>query len=607
MLYASDHNRSMLRYLLILLFPLVAMLVLLQCSSKQLTPKEQVAVLYRQQLRVLKKDCRALQQVIENGETGKVQQDAFHQARKSYKRIEAIAEYFYPGTAKAFNGPNVPDAEPDAPEKIYEAMGFQVLEEFLFPSVDTSAHADAVAQTKVLVSLVQKLENSAEGLQITDEHIWDAVRLQLFRLQTIGISGSDSPVAQASVNEGIASLEAMQQYLNRYPAAADDKTLQQLFSRSISFLQSAPDFASLDRAVFVFSLLNPLGRQLHLAQRSSRIAFFNEARPLRADARTLFDESVFNPWYYSANPMAQYDSGLVQMGRLLFSDTRLSGNGKRSCASCHNPSLAFTDGLDRNKTFDGARRIFRNTPALSYASLQPVQFADSRTAYLEDQARDVIENHAEMRGNIADACRLLSGDKQYAALLQQNFSVAEMKPEHLQKALGAFTRSLPLFRSRFDRYMQGDEQALNKEEQQGFNLFMGKAKCGTCHFMPLFNGVVPPAFTKMESEVLGVPAQAKAPYTLDKDEGKYAYTRSPIHVHAFKTPTVRNSSATGPYMHNGVFKTLEEVVNFYNKGGGRGLGLIVENQTLPDDELGLNDTEQKAIVQFLKALTDDSK
>jgi cytochrome c peroxidase len=603
-MYAPDHMRSLFRYLLILLFPLCSMLVLLQCSSRQLPPGEQTLALYKQQLDDWHTACLRLQMAVAEHRSAAEQQSAFRKARAAYKRIEVFAEYFYPGTAKAINGPNVPDAELDAPEKIFDATGFQVLEEYLFPVVDTSVHADALAQAKALVSLAQRLKNGAETLVLTNEHIWDAVRLQLFRLQTIGISGADSPVAQASVSEGIASLEAMQQYLNHYLVAAEDKTLQELFRRSIFYLQSAPDFASLDRAVFISTLLNPLGRQLHSAQQSARVAFFHEARPLRADAKTLFDESVFNPWYYSVNPMAQYDSGLVQIGRELFYDVRLSGNCKRSCASCHNPSFGFTDGLVKNKSFDGRQSVFRNTPALQYAALQPAQFADSRTAYLEDQARDVIENHAEMRGNVADVCRLLSKDKKYAALVQQHFAATEMKPEHLQKALGAFTRSLPLFRSRFDAYMQGDAQALNKEEQQGFNLFMGKAKCGTCHFMPLFNGVVPPAFIKMESEIIGVPAQAKAPFTLDSDKGKYGLTRSPIHMHAFKTPTVRNSNATGPYMHNGVFKTLEEVIDFYNKGGGKGLGLKVENQTLPGEAPNLTAAEQQALIRFLHALSD---
>jgi cytochrome c peroxidase len=597
----------MVRFFFILVFPVVCMILMLQCTSKNALPADQVAALYKKQLKEWQKACQFLQQQIDQQADASKQQAAFFEARKAYKKLEAFAEYFHPGTAKAINGANVPDVEADAPERITEAMGFQVLEEVLFPAVDMAHQQDALAQAKALVSLAQRLINSAPDLTFTDAHVWDAVRLQLFRMQTIGLSGADSPVAQASVEEAAIALEALHQYLQCYPAAAKHTGLQTHFSQAIAFLKQGRSFEDFDRAGFFVQQLNPLARQLHEVQKIAGIIFFPEARPLRADAATLFDDGAFNPWYYSADPMSQYDSALVQMGRQLFADKRLSGNGERSCASCHNPDLQFTDGLARNRTFDGTQKIMRNTPALHYAGLQPVQFADSRTAFLEDQARDVIENHAEMHGNIEEACHLLSKEKSYREAIQKRFGTTNMQPAHLQKALGAYTRSLPQFRSRFDAFMKGNEKALNKEEQHGFNLFMGKGKCGTCHFMPLFNGVVPPAFIRMESEVLGVPAQAEPPYTLDKDEGKFGYTGSPIHLHAFKTPTVRNSAGTGPYMHNGVYQTLEEVIDFYNKGGGIGIGLTVDNQTLPDTPLNLTDAEQKALIRFLHALTDEHK
>jgi cytochrome c peroxidase len=153
--------------------------------------------------------------------------------------------------------------------------------------------------------------------------------------------------------------------------------------------------------------------------------------------------------------------------------------------------------------------------------------------------------------------------------------------------------------------VRGDKSQLTQEQKLGFNLFMGKAKCGTCHFMPLFNGTVPPAFKKIESEVIGVP-KTKAGKILDDDEGRYAIYNLAPYRNAFKTVTVRNAEFTAPYMHNGVYNTLEEVVDFYNKGGGTGLGLTVDNQTLPFDKLNLDSKEQKAIVAFMKSLSDTS-
>ena len=136
---------------------------------------------------------------------------------------------------------------------------------------------------------------------------------------------------------------------------------------------------------------------------------------------------------------------------------------------------------------------------------------------------------------------------------------------------------------------------------------MGKAKCGTCHFMPLFSGAKPPRYYYIESEVIGVPAAtAKKNAVLDKDSGRYTITGFPIHLFSFKTPGLRNVALTAPYMHNGVFKTLEEVVDFYNEGGGKGLHIAPKNQSLPFDNLQLNAKEKRDLVAFLKTLSDTS-
>jgi cytochrome c peroxidase len=118
----------------------------------------------------------------------------------------------------------------------------------------------------------------------------------------------------------------------------------------------------------------------------------------------------------------------------------------------------------------------------------------------------------------------------------------------------------------------------------------------------LTNGTVPPHFEKSESEVLGVPDKSKK---LDADLGKFELTKAEIHRHSFKTPTIRNIALTAPYMHNGVYKTLEEVVDFYNDGGGNGLGFKLPNQTLPEDKLNLTAAEKKQLIAFMKTLTDE--
>jgi cytochrome c peroxidase len=143
--------------------------------------------------------------------------------------------------------------------------------------------------------------------------------------------------------------------------------------------------------------------------------------------------------------------------------------------------------------------------------------------------------------------------------------------------------------------------ALTADEKLGFNVFMGKGKCATCHFFPLFNGTVPPVFQETESEVIGTPAD-RSQRRVDADPGKFVVTKNAVHRYAFKTPTVRFSAQTAPYMHNGVYRTLDEVVDFYNKGGGNGLGFGLDNQTLPFDKLTLTPAEKRGLVAFMRAL-----
>ena len=133
---------------------------------------------------------------------------------------------------------------------------------------------------------------------------------------------------------------------------------------------------------------------------------------------------------------------------------------------------------------------------------------------------------------------------------------------------------------------------------------MWKAKCGTCNIIPLFNGTVPPTYTTTESEIIVVPAN-KLFTKMDGDKGRFAVHHLAELQFAFKTPTLRNIALTAPYMHNDVYDSLEEVIDFYNKGGASGHGFKLENQTLPSESLRLTTNEKKKLVLFLKALTDE--
>src|SRR5207245_681362 len=253
----------------------------------------------------------------------------------------------------------------------------------------------------------------------------------------------------------------------------------------------------------------------------------------------------------------------VALGGRLFFDPALSRRGRRSCAACHQPALAFSDGRAR-AVVDPGHGFVRNTPTLLNAGMQLFQFADQRAPFLEFQVEAVMQNPREMDLPLAEAARKLGGDSalvaRFAGALGKPPREA-LTPQSLGVAIAAYVRSLRAMDSRFDRAVRGDTDALTASERRGFNLFLGKAACGTCHFAPLFGGTVPPTYREAEPEVIGVPAKpvARGP-RLDPDPGVFAVDKAPLHRHAFKTPTLRNVALTAPYMHNGVFRTLEEVV-----------------------------------------------
>jgi cytochrome c peroxidase len=327
-------------------------------------------------------------------------------------------------------------------------------------------------------------------------------------------------------------------------------------------------------------------------------------RLLSQDARTLFDVAAFNVNAYVPDQASFVSPEKVALGKILFSDPMLSGDGTRSCQSCHQPGKAFTDGLVKNTNLGSRALLARNTPTLINAALQPSLFYDMRVGTLEDQSVTVVQNAVEMHGSMKLSVRRLWQDTVYRRLFAAAFpreGRTGIDTLEVMNALGSYERSLVFLNSRFDDYMRGNAAAMDAGEVRGFNLFMGKARCATCHYMPLFNGNFPPRFVKTEVEVIGVPAAAGGK-AIDGDLGRFAIVANESFRHAFKTPSVRNAARTAPYMHNGVFATLEDVMDFYDKGGGAGLGIKIPNQTLPFDSLGLSREERNNVIAFIRSL-----
>jgi cytochrome c peroxidase len=531
-------------------------------------------------------------------------QKSFIKSRRLYKKIEHFSEYFLPSTSKAVNGSPLDEVELFE-NAINEPSGLQVIEELVYP-FEVNNRAELVRQVKILKRNLTTAKRFFEVMEFTDTHVFDAIRLQYFRIITLGITGFDTPIAQTSLSECRISLASMERYLALYEdSSVAYKALIKLNQEAQNFIKTNPDFNNFDRLTFVSKYINPLTNSILQLQKQQNIIPFKEIRPLNPDAPTLFAEGVFNANYFTPNIDSYSNSEKINLGKALFHSTLLSESNQRSCASCHQPEKGFTDGLVKASNLNGKENLARNTPTLLNAALQAKQFYDLRADNLENQSEDVINNKDEMHGSLRESSQKLKADKQFLAMFKKAFPDLKdsIQPKHITNALASYERSLMSFDSRFDKYMRGDKTMLNASEMKGFNLFLGKAKCGICHFTPLFNGTVPPNFTNTESEVIGIPATAQNT-KLDKDLGRYTHYKFDVWKYAFKTPTLRNIALTSPYMHNGVYKTLEEVIDFYNKGGGKGLGFYLPNQTLPEDKLNLSETEKKDLVAFLRALTD---
>jgi cytochrome c peroxidase len=563
-----------------------------------------------QQIVLLKQLLTSSMLPMANNNTGTTAlQTAFTKARHQYKQMEWAVEYYMPTTARFVNGPALDELEIEE-NKAVPPEGFQVVEELLYPAYDTVYKEELVRNIKLMIGACERMKKHFEVIEFSKEQVTDAVRLQLYRIITLGVTGFDAPVSLTSIKEASISLQQLQHVTELVLApviTTSAKTFAgiiQQFQQAAVFCNSNTDFNSFNRAVFITQHINPLCRSLYQYQQQEQIAFINDGRYYRSNAATLFEKNGFDVNGFIPGAEYRFSEEKKLLGEKLFYDPVLSGNNQRSCGSCHQPKLAFSDGLSTSASLGGGF-IQRNAPSVSYAALQHGQFWDMRRSDLESQTTDVIENKNEMHGSLQNAVASLQKNVVYQRLFQEAFpQSAGIEAWQVQNALSSYIRSLATFTSSFDRYMNGHTNAMDEQQVNGFNLFMGKAKCGTCHFMPLFNGTVPPAFAKTESEVLGTPSDALGK-TPDTDKGRYVMHPMPQLLRSFKTPTVRNASLTAPYMHNGVYKTLEQVMDFYNKGGGEGLGLKTENQTLPADRLQLSESEIKSIIAFMSSLTDE--
>lgn len=274
----------------------------------------------------------------------------------------------------------------------------------------------------------------------------------------------------------------------------------------------------------------------------------------------------------------------IELGKQLFFDGRLSRNNKVSCAYCHVPGSGFSDP---HPTSLGVDDLIggRQAPTVLNTAFSPLLFWDGRAKSLEEQVLGPIQNPIEMAETLEHLVVKLRTVKGYRRQFRNVFG-AEISPQGIANAIAAFARTLISTNSAFDQYSLGNKQAMNQAAIRGMALFKGKARCILCH-----NGT---NFTDNQFHNLGVPQVGP----LKVDIGRYDVTRRERDKGAFKTPTLRSILETAPYMHDGVFLSLEEVIEFLDKGGG--VNPILSPLMKP---LGLTQEEKADLLAFLEALT----
>jgi cytochrome c peroxidase len=305
---------------------------------------------------------------------------------------------------------------------------------------------------------------------------------------------------------------------------------------------------------------------------------------IRRDLQSV-KASFIRPERIPFPPTNPFSEAKYQLGRTLFFDPRLSGAGAMACATCHNPALNWTDGQGR-ATGNGHKALDRKSPSLLNAAWGILFFWDGRADSLEQQALGPIQSEAEMNLKIPELVKRLQAVGEYGRMFKAAFPGEAISGDTIAKAIATFERTIVSDIAPFDRWIAGEESAVNESAKRGFALFNGQAACVKCH-----NGW---NFTNGSFADIGLQSD---------DRGREKIEHSPALAHGFKVPTLRNIARRAPYMHDGSLPDLAAVLENYNAGG------TVRRPTtqLFLKPLGLTDRDKTDLRAFLETLNSEDE
>jgi cytochrome c peroxidase len=542
--------------------------------------------------------------------------------RLAYKRIEFLFDFHKTDYNYIFvNGPPLPKVDENfSPSGLTPPNGLQTLDELIFGEELVPEWKQVQQLAADLKENIDKIMGTHQHIKLTEQSTMQALRSGIVRLFALGVTGFDTPGAGNALEEAIVSLKAMEEAFTTFKdkLKPEGQTLFEEITRCFqlgqSMLQSNPNFDTFDRLTFLKEVINPLYAKIFQFQVANELPYggfkFN-AQNFRSE--NLFDEDFLNLDFYSNSAFIPLGNpAAIQLGKQLFFDPILSKDVNMSCATCHDPKKAFTDGLPKSKSNTVHTFTRRNAPTLIDAAFSTRFFYDLREYDLEQQVAHVVTDSLEFNISFTEIAERLSKSPVYRKQFEDLYGSVTKNPlkrRSISNPIAAYVNSLISFDSAFDKYVREESSEYPEAARRGFNLFMGKAACGTCHFVPTFSGLVPPFYMETESEVLGITLGLDTLNPqMDMDLGRRLNGKKKEAFdhfrHSMKTVTVRNTALTAPYMHNGLFNTLEEVIEFYDHGGGAGMGLDIDNQTLSSDRLNLSKQEKSDLIAFMHTLTD---
>ncbi|MCO5248420.1 MAG: hypothetical protein M9887_05675 [Chitinophagales bacterium] len=557
-------------------------------------------------------------------------QSLFGQLRIQYKKVEFYLESYESEYIKYLNGEPTSWISFDTGNlEAINPHGLQYIEELIY--ADSVDYKQLKFETGFFYSELMKYKSITEVNPTSDASIFLGIKYSLIRIEALSLPAYDCQITKQISPEINSSLDAISSVLHLYKSTNKDKDVTNDIEMALKTIQSAQKylepqkgkflgFEEVDKLMFIKKYLQPLNSHIVdifeklKVEQPILMRIFKFITQINGKSKNIYNPDFLNilakgeKGYYEIEKYEKLDPKVVALGEKLFFDNRLSHDNIFSCQSCHEPKLAFTDGLKTAKTNQVGVFQTRNSPTIVYSAYDERFFYDLRSYSVEDQSRQVVHNPKEFNTTYTEIVSKLIQDSTLVQEFTEVFPKDWKKPikeSTIRKALGQYVRSLATFNSEFDAYMRGEIKDIAPEVKRGFNLFMGKANCGTCHFAPIYSGLLPPLYGETESDVVGLLEKYDTIHpTLSLDSGRYNTQKNPVYIGSIKTTTVRNIALTAPYMSNGGFPDLESVMDFYNRGGGAGMGLHVPNQTLDSQPLNLTKDEISDIIAFMKSLTD---